>query len=185
MLPTRIEFALPEWVVRHVAAWPLAQQDAEQMRLVLDLARESVNRAAGGPFAAAIFADGRAIAAGINRVLPERNSLLHAEVVAIMLAEQHFASHCLGGTDLPRLTLVSSCAPCAMCLGAILWSGLPRVVSGALREDAEAAGFDEGPVFPASHRYLEARGIELVHGVLRQEACALFALYRARGGRIY
>ena len=127
----------------------------------------------------------RAIAAGINRVLPAKNSLLHAEVVAIMLAERHYDRHNLGDADLPRLTLISSCEPCAMCLGAILWSGLRRVVSGALREDAERAGFDEGPVFPASHRYLEARGIELAHGVLREEARQLFDLYRARGGRLY
>ncbi len=184
-LPTHLAFTLPDWVARHVAAWPEASDDASRMRLVLGLARESVARDAGGPFAAAVFAEDRAVAVGINRVLPEENSLLHAEVVAIMLAEQHYASHDLGGPDLPALTLVSSCEPCAMCLGAVLWSGLRRVVSGALREDAERAGFDEGPVFPASHQYLEARGIELVHGVLREEARRLFTLYRQRGGRLY
>jgi hypothetical protein len=40
-------------------------------------------------------------------------------------------------------------------------------------------------VFPASHRYLEARGVELVHGVLREEARDVFKLYRQRGGRLY
>lgn len=185
MLPIHLDLSLPDWLPAQVAAWPEAADDQARMRLVLGLARESVERDAGGPFAAAVFAEGRVVAAGVNRVLPEQNSLLHAEVLAIMLAEKHFASHNLGAADLPRLELVSSCEPCAMCLGAILWSGLKRVVSGALREDAERAGFDEGPVFPASHRYLEARGIELVHGVLREEARAVFDLYRARGGRLY
>lgn len=183
MLPTRLSLALPAWVAPHVAAWPQALDDEARIRLVLNLARESVERDAGGPFAAAVFAEGRVVAVGVNRVLPERNSLLHAEVLAIMLAESHYASHNLGGV--PGLTLASSCEPCAMCLGAILWSGLKRVVSGASREDAEQAGFDEGPVFPASHRYLEARGIELVHGVLREEARQVFDLYRLRGGRLY
>ncbi len=183
--PTRLELALPEWVAPHVAAWPDAPGDEARMGLVLGLARASVERGEGGPFAAAVFAAGRAIAVGINRVLPERNSLLHAEVLAIMLAESHYASHNLGAAGLPRLELFSSCEPCAMCLGAILWSGLPRVVSGALREDAEQAGFDEGPVFPASHRYLEARGVELAHGVLREEARAVFTQYRHHGGRLY
>jgi len=184
-LPTRLNLALPDWVAPHVVAWPEAPGDEARMRLVLGLARENIERDAGGPFAAAVFAEGRVVAVGVNRVLPEQNSLLHAEVLAVMLAEKHFASHNLGVADLPRLELVSSCEPCAMCLGAILWSGLKRVVSGALREDAEQAGFDEGPVFPASHRYLEARGIELVHGVLREEARQVFALYRERGGRLY
>ena len=184
-LPTHLDLALPDWVAAHVAAWPQANYDTARMRLVLDLARASVEREGGGPFAVAVFADGQAIAVGINRVLPEQNSLLHAEVLAIMLAERHYASHNLGAPGLPRLELVSSCEPCAMCLGALLWSGLPRMVSGARREDAEAAGFDEGPVFPASHRYLEARGVELVHGVLRAEAREVFTLYRQRGGRLY
>ncbi len=184
-LPTRLNLVLPDWVAPHVAAWPEAPDDEARMRLVLGLARESVERDGGGPFAAAVFAEGRVIAVGVNRVLPEQNSLLHAEVLAIMLAEKHFASHNLGAAGLPQMALVSSCEPCAMCLGAILWSGLKRVVSGALRADAEQAGFDEGPVFPASHRYLEARGIELVHGVLREEAREVFDLYRQRGGRMY
>jgi tRNA(Arg) A34 adenosine deaminase TadA len=184
-IPTRLRLTLPGWVAPHVAAWPEAPDEIARMRLVLGLARENVERDGGGPFAAAVFAEGRAVAVGINRVLAEMNSLLHAEVLAIMLAEHRFASHNLGAAGLPRLELVSSCEPCAMCLGAILWSGLRRVVSGALRADAEQAGFDEGPVFPASHRYLEARGIDLVHGVLREEAREVFDLYRARGGRIY
>ncbi len=185
MLPIHLDLSLPDWVARHVTAWPDAVDDPTRMRLVLGLAREHVERDGGGPFAAAVFAEERVVAVGVNRVLPEQNSLLHAEVLAIMLAEKYFASHNLGAADLPRLELVCSCAPCAMCLGAILWSGLKRVVSGALREDAELAGFDEGPVFPASHRYLEARGIELVHGVLREEAREVFDLYRSRGGRLY
>lgn len=184
-LPTQLSFALPDWVALHVAAWSQAPDDVARMRLVLGLARESVERNAGGPFAAAVFAEGRTVAVGINRVLPERNSLLHAEVLALMLAEQHYASHNLGAPGLERLTLVSSCEPCAMCLGGILWSGLGRVVSGALREDAEQAGFDEGPVFPASHQYLEARGIELIHGVLREEAREVLREYRRRGGALY
>ncbi len=184
-LPIHLALALPDWVAPHVATWPQAPDDRARMRLVLGLARENVQRDGGGPFAAAVFAAGRAVAVGVNRVLPERNSLLHAEVLAIMLAEKHYASHNLSGPGLPRLCLVSSCEPCAMCLGAILWSGLKRVVGGALREDAEQAGFDEGPVFPASHRYLEARGIELAHGVLREEAREVFDLYRQQGGRLY
>jgi tRNA(Arg) A34 adenosine deaminase TadA len=136
-LPTHLSLTLPDWVAPLVSAWPEAPDNEARMRLVLGLARASVEREGGGPFAAAVFSADRAIAVGINRVLPERNSLLHAEVLAIMLAERHYACHNLGAAGLPSLQLVCSCEPCAMCLGAILWSGLTRVVSGALREDAE------------------------------------------------
>jgi tRNA(Arg) A34 adenosine deaminase TadA len=72
-----------------------------------------------------------------------------------------------------------------MCLGATLWSGVRRVVYGATREDATLLNFEEGPVFPESYRYLEARGIEIVRGVLRDEARAVLELYRANSGKIY
>ena len=42
--------------------------------------------------------------------------------------------------------LFTSCEPCAMCLGASLWSGVKRMVCGATKDDAQAIGFDEGKV---------------------------------------
>jgi tRNA(Arg) A34 adenosine deaminase TadA len=72
-----------------------------------------------------------------------------------------------------------------MCLGATLWSGVQRLVTGATRADAEAIGYDEGPVFPESYAYLERRGVEIVRGVGRDAARALLAAYQAAGGEIY
>ncbi len=66
-----------------------------------------------------------------------------------------------------------------------LWSGVRRLVYGATPEDASGAGFDEGPVFPASHAYLRERGIEIVGGVLREEARAVLTMYVERGGEVY
>jgi tRNA(Arg) A34 adenosine deaminase TadA len=72
-----------------------------------------------------------------------------------------------------------------MCLGAALWSGVRRVVSGAARDDALKLDFEEGPVFPESYRYLEARGIAIEREVLRDEAKAVLELYRRTNGTIY
>jgi tRNA(Arg) A34 adenosine deaminase TadA len=111
--------------------------------------------------------------------------MLHAEVMAIMLAQQQAGSYTLDlAKDLPH-ALVTSCEPCAMCLGATLWSGVRRLVCGATREDATALGFDEGPVFPESYAYLESRGIGVARGVLRQEAAEVLRLYQQIGGQIY
>lgn len=157
------------------------------MRLAIALALENVSRGTGGPFGAAVFerASGVLLAVGVNRVLSLGSSLLHAEAVALMMGQQRIGSHTLRGDGGPDYELVSSCDPCAMCLGAVLGSGVSCVVSGADREDAEAAGFDEGPVFPESHRYLEARGIEIIRGVLRPDASAVLRHYREQGGLIY
>jgi hypothetical protein len=54
-------------------------------------------------------------------------------------------------------------------------------VCGATRDDAERVGFDEGPVFPESYRYLADKGITFVHGVLRAEARAVLETYAASG----
>jgi tRNA(Arg) A34 adenosine deaminase TadA len=107
---------------------------------------------------------------------------LHAEVVALTRAQLELGSFTLAG--IPR-TLFSSCAPCAMCLGAVHWSGVRRLVYAACREDAEALGFDEGPVYERSYEHLAANGIEIVSGLMRADAVAALRDYAAAGGEIY
>lgn len=157
------------------------------MRLAIALSRENVVQGSGGPFAAAIFEreSGRLIAVGVNSVTRLNNCVLHGEIVAFMMAQARLGNFSLGAPGMPPHELVTSCEPCAMCLGAILWSGVTRVVMGASRQDATALEFEEGPVFPESYRYLESRGIEIVREVLRAEARAVLELYRERGGTIY
>src|SRR5262249_558066 len=79
----------------------------------------------GGPFGAAVFEipSGRLVAAGVNSVTRLQNCVLHAEVVALMLAQQRVRSFTLGPPALPAHELFTSCEPCAMCLGVTLYSG--------------------------------------------------------------
>lgn len=184
---TGVAIVLPEWI-GEVVEWDRPYPTVEdRMRLVIRLSRENVLRGSGGPFGAAVFQSesGAIVAVGVNSVERLHNSALHAEVLALMLAQQRAGSYTLHAPALPDHELVSSCAPCAMCLGAVLWSGVRRLVFGADRDDALRLHFEEGPVFPASFRYLASRGIEIVPGVLRAEARAVLELYAARGGLIY
>jgi tRNA(Arg) A34 adenosine deaminase TadA len=125
------------------------------------------------------------VAVGVNLAVPSHNSVLHAETVALMMAETLLHSHDLGAVGMPAHELICSCDPCAMCLGATLWSGVARLVCGADREDAEAIGYDEGPVFPSSYDYLRQAGVQVVRGVRRSAARAVLDAYRAAGGVIY
>ena len=186
-LITEIRIGLPDWVGSFVDDRRTYAADEERMRMVIALSRENVLRGTGGPFGAAIFEEGssRLLAVGVNTVERLINSALHAEVMAIMLAEARAASYSLRAPGLPAHALFTSCDPCAMCLGAALWSGVHRIVCAAGREDAARIGFDEGPVLPESYRYLEDRGITIILGLLREEARAVLDLYRDRGGRIY
>ncbi len=177
----------PEWMEQAVDWGAHYATDESKMGVAVELARQNVLRGTGGPFGAAVFesASGALVAAGVNSVTRLQNSMLHAEILALMLAEHRVSSYTLLRPELPDHELVTSCDPCAMCLGAVLWSGVRRLVTGANRADASALDFDEGPVFPESYAYLEARGVAVVRGVLRREAAAVLELYRREGGPIY
>jgi len=183
----RVVVEYPEWVDQ-VVDWnePLRTLE-DRMRLAIRVARENVERGTGGPFGAAIVEreSGRLVSVGMNSVVRLHNCTLHGEMVAFMMAQQRLQSYTLSAPGLPEHELVTSCEPCAMCLGAALWSGVRRIVLGAAREDASRLRFEEGPVFPQSYAYLEERGIDIRRNVLRAEARAVLEQYRARGGPIY
>ena len=181
----RIE--LPPWVEEFLGRGPQAfATEEEQMRLAIALARENVERQTGGPFGAAVFDEkGRLVAPGVNVVVTSNCSILHAEMVAISLAQKKLARYDIGDEGRKHYALVASTEPCAMCFGAIPWSGVTRLVCGARDEDARRIGFDEGPKLPDWHEALQNRGIRVTRDVLRKEARAVLQLYVDMGGPIY
>ena len=185
--PPVVHVEYPDWVSDFVDWSRLYTSDDERMRLAIAVSRANVERGTGGPFGAAIFEreSGRLVSVGMNSVVRLNNCTLHGEMVAFMMAQRRLETFTLNAPGLPVHDLFTSCEPCAMCLGATLWSGVRRVVYGAGRADASRLNFEEGPVFPASYTYLEDRGIEIVRDVLRPEARAVLELYRATNGHIY
>jgi len=182
-----VTISLPDWVSSAVDLDGAYASDEERMRVAVELSRQNVLHGTGGPFGAVVFerASGRIVGVGVNSVVRLSNCTLHGEIMAFMQAQARLGVFSLRTPDGPGHELVTSCEPCAMCLGATLWSGVTRVVCGAHRDDARRLNFEEGPVFPESHAYLRARGIEIVDGVLRAEANAVLELYRASKGTIY
>lgn len=177
---------LPDWIDQFVDWSKSYDSDDDKMELAIGLSRENVNRDTGGPFGAAIFdrASNQLLGVGVNQVVAANNSTLHGEVLAIMMAEQSIGSFTLANKE-AGTELFSSCEPCAMCFGAVLWSGVNRMVCAATGDDARAIGFDEGPVFEASYRYLEKAGIEVVRGLQREQANQVLRDYLNSGGHIY
>jgi tRNA(Arg) A34 adenosine deaminase TadA len=182
-----VHIEYPAWVDTLVDWERTYANDDDKMRLAIDISRENVERGTGGPFGAAIFeiGSGRLVSVGMNSVVRLNNCTLHGEMVAFMMAQQQVQSFTLNAPNLAAHELITSCEPCAMCLGATLWSGVRRVAYGAAREDASKLRFEEGPVFPESYRYVEDRGLEITRNVLRPEARAVLELYRAKSGKIY
>jgi tRNA(Arg) A34 adenosine deaminase TadA len=187
MHPSEIRITNPDWVGSAVDFHRAYPDDDARIRVAITLARENVLRQTGGPFGAAVFeaGTGRLVGVGANGVLRLNNSSAHAEMVALAMAQAALGSFTLRNDGKPRHELFSSCEPCAMCLGATLWSGVTRLVFAATRADATKLGFDEGPVFPESYRYLQDRGITIERGRLQREGVDVLDLYVQRGGPIY
>jgi tRNA(Arg) A34 adenosine deaminase TadA len=185
--PLEFRIKLPPWVAEFLARDPqVFATKEEQMRLAIALARENVERQTGGPFGAAVFDEkGRLVAPGVNVVVTSHCSILHAEMVALALAQKKLARYDIGDEGRSRYALVASTEPCAMCFGAIPWSGVTQLVCGARDEDARGIGFDEGPKLSEWSEALQQRGIRVTRDVLREEARAVLQLYADLGGPIY
>jgi tRNA(Arg) A34 adenosine deaminase TadA len=184
-----MELALPRWSRDYTARiGETFRSPAARMELAVELSHRSVLEGTGGPFGAAVFEcrSGRLVAVGVNCVLSLGLSVAHAEVMALCLAQGRLGSYDLGAVRMPAHELVSSAQPCAMCAGAVLWSGVTRLVYAATREDVERlVGFDEGSLPRAWRAELRRRGIAVSYGEGRAAAVAVLKLYHSIGGTVY
>ena len=115
--------------------------DKALLARAIQLARENVAHG-GGPFGALIVKDGATVAESANQVISIPDPTAHAEIQAIRLAAKNLETFDLTGT-----TLYSSCEPCPMCLGAVNWSHISRVVYASDRHDAGEAGFRDAELY--------------------------------------
>lgn len=182
----RFVIVQPGWLEPFLAGWTAPLGDVrERMALAVALSRENVRRGTGGPFGAIVVEDGenRLLGAGVNLVTSAGLSIAHAEIIALSVAQAAIGDWNLHHAG--RVQLVTSCEPCAMCYGAVPWSGVTSLVWGARKADAERAGFDEGEKPDDWAGALERRGIAVIGDVLRDEAAAVLQHYVRGNGAIY
>ena len=181
-IATEYRVALPTWIKDELADVPASIADREdRMRLVHRLADRNWREGNGGPFAALVAErdTGRIVSVGVNVVLGSGVSSAHAEVVALGLAQTGIGGWDLGAAGLPAHELVVNWRPCIQCYGATMWSGVRSlVVAGEGSELEEITTFDEGPLGADWAVQFEARGIEVVSDVLRDDALTVFRAYR-------
>lgn len=116
----------------------------EFMDIACEEALKGIMSGDGGPFGAIVVKNGEIIASGHNVVLATHDSTAHAEITAIRRAEQILETH-----DLSGCVLYTTCYPCPMCLGAIMWARIEKVYYGCLPEEAAAIGFDDKAFYEA------------------------------------
>ncbi len=87
------------------------------------------------PIGAVIVHKGKIIARGYNKRETKKNSLCHAEIMAI-----NKASKKLGGWRLPECDMYVTLEPCPMCAGAIISSRIDNLYFGAYDKKSGCAG---------------------------------------------
>ncbi len=182
-----IKLGFPRWLADFCHNEVLCSNSIEErMDWVIALSAENVRQGTGGPFAAGVFDLNRKewLSLAVNSVEIMGTSIAHAEILALLWAQKKNGYYDLsaGGRS---CELVTSTEPCAMCLGAIHWSGISRLVCGARTEDAERIGFDEGCKPRAGLDCLVRGGVEVINNIHRERAVETLDEYCQNGGRIY
>jgi tRNA(Arg) A34 adenosine deaminase TadA len=182
MHTSQINLTVPDWLDEEQKRLPSHFPTLDdRMAAVIRFSRLNIERNSGGPFAAGVFEreSGKLVVIGVNRVVANGCSSAHAEVMALSMAQRMLGVHDLGAPGLPDHQLVVNWRPCAMCYGAVIWSGVRSlVVAGDGPELEQLTGFDEGPMRDDWAEQLTRRGIEVVNHVMSEEACEVFKAFR-------
>lgn len=131
----------------------MQEEDKKFLRMAVELAVNNVE-SGGGPFGAVIVKNGKIISTGVNQVTLKNDPTAHAEIIAIRQAADLSGSHNLEGC-----TIYSSTEPCPMCLGAIYWAGLGKLVFASDKTEAEKAGFIDAHIYLEFNKSIEERSL--------------------------
>lgn len=137
----------------------LNSEDRRFLELAIKIAGENME-SGGGPFGALIVRGEKIIARAGNRVVPGHDPTAHAEIMAIRMAAESLATH-----DLGECTIYASCEPCPMCLGAVYWAGIRRIVYASDRYRAAEAGFSDNHIYEELSLDSDKRSITMVQGL--------------------
>ena len=120
------------------------------------------------PIGCVIVHEDKIIARGYNKRNMKKNTLAHAEILAI-----NKASKVLGDWRLEDCTMYVTLEPCPMCAGAIVQARIPRVVIGSMNPKAGCAG--------SVLNLLQQDGlnhqVEITKGVLAEECSGLMTSF--------
>ena len=120
------------------------------------------------PIGCIIVYNSEIIGTGHNLRNTKKNTLYHAEIIAIDAASQY-----IGDWRLENCTIYVTIEPCPMCAGAILQARIPRLVYGAASPKAGAVGsivnLLENPDF--NHQ------VQVITGVLETECSAIVSKF--------
>lgn len=145
----------------------LLQEHKKYMEMALEEARKAYELDET-PIGAIIVHNGEVIAKACNRRNTDKNSLAHAEVMAIDEACKY-----IGDWRLEECTIYITLEPCPMCAGAIVQARIPKVVYGA---SSPKAGFGGSVINILEMGALNHR-CDVIRGICEEESAVLLKDY--------
>lgn len=179
----KLIYRYPNWLLPYTNLTNLQSLDPEYlMSIANELALRNIQHNSGGPFGAVTVntVTKKIIGFGIN-ASTNGGSIFHAEVLAIWDGLRSLSVSSYSDQKDP-ITLVTSSSPCAMCLGAIFWSGLKTLITGAPTSEVTKLGFDEGYLPKNIKLQCKKRGITLIPNILVEQCVDVLSQYN---GKIY
>lgn len=145
--------------------------DSYYMKKAIELSEKAVEHG-NEPFGAVLVKDGEIVCTNENQIYTKHDPTFHAEAGLIRKFREE-----TGITDLSEYTLYSSCEPCFMCCGTMVWMKLGRLVYGASDIDlCEILGFSGSECSKIVFKESGAK-IEVASGVMRSEAIEVLRKY--------
>lgn len=155
-----------------------SDEDRAFLLRAVELSRLGMESGEGGPFGAVVVRDGRVVGEGNNRVLCRCDPTAHAEVEAIRDAGKR-----LENFDLSGCVIYASSEPCPMCLAAIYWARIDRIVYANSIEDAAEIGFDDADFYEQLGKGIADRRVKQDRIAL-PEARAVFDAWSKKVDRV-
>ena len=157
----------------------VGQADHERfMRRVIEMAKQTSEAGAGGPFSALIVKDGQVVGEGVNRVLAEKDPTWHGEVAAIRDACKKLGTH-----DLSGAVLYTAGECCAMCYAAAWWARIGTIYYAASIADARQYGdFDDDVINEALKQPNAERRVPC-YQILHEEILPVWQAFGANPNR--
>ena len=148
-------------------------KDEDFMKIAIELSAKAVEHG-NEPFGAVLVKDGEIVYTNENQIYSATDPTFHAEAGLIrrFCAETHI-------TDLSEYTLYSSCEPCFMCSGALVWVKLGRLVYGASNTDLSEILHEDGCECSKLVFENSPFGPEVTPGVMREESLKILKKYFA------
>jgi guanine deaminase len=136
----------------------LNEKEQQFLDRAVELSRAGIHAGNGGPFGCVIVSGDRIVGEGCNMVTSTNDPTAHAEVVAVRNACQNLQTF-----QLPDCDVYTSCEPCPMCLGALYWARVRRVIYANTRYEAAAIEFDDEFIYNEINADFMGRSIPFIH----------------------